>query len=215
MSSQSIAQETLAGVLWPAGRGARFRQRALRQVALAVLGSAFVALAAQVQVPLWPVPITGQTFAVLMVGMVFGLRLGAATLLLYMAEGALGLPVFAKLAAGPGVILGPTGGYIVGFVLAAGIVGYLAERGWGRNAATTALAMLIGNVAIYLPGLPWLAVFYAGPGAAYVAQTGAETAFGAAIQAGALPFLLGDALKLALAAALVPLAWRLLGARTR
>ncbi len=211
MTSLTATRGTLAAALWPvAGEGAQGR-RALRYLVLALCGSLFVAVAAQIQVPLWPVPITGQTFAVLIVGMVFGARLGGATLLLYLAEGAAGIPVFAKLSGGPAVIAGPTGGYIIGFVLAAGLVGYLAERGWDRSVVWTALAMLIGNVLIYMPGVPWLAMFYAGPGAAYVAATGAETAFGAAINAGVVPFILGDALKLALAAALLPLAWKVLG----
>ncbi len=210
MSSLAATQATLIGTLWPATKGFI----SLRTVILALLGSAFVAASAQVQVsllPFSPVPITGQTFAVLVVGMVFGWRLGAATLLLYMAEGAVGIPVFAKLAAGPAVIVGPTGGYIVGFVAAAAVVGYLAQRGWDRNIGLTALAMLIGNVAIYLPGVPWLAAFYAGPGIEYIAATGAETPFGAALAAGIAPFLVGDALKLALAACVLPLAWKPVG----
>ncbi len=207
MSSLAATQTTLIGTLWPTTKGFI----SLRTVILALLGSAFVAVSAQIYVPLEPVPITGQTFAVLVVGMAFGWRLGAATLLLYMAEGAVYIPVFAKLSAGPAVIVGPTGGYIVGFVVAAAVVGYLAQRGWDRNVGLTALAMLIGNLAIYLPGVPWLAAFYAGPGMEYIAATGAETAFGAALAAGAAPFLVGDALKLALAACVLPLAWKLVG----
>ena len=213
MSAISVRQDTLAAALWPAAYDESMTRRALRYLVLALAGSAFVAISAQFQVPLWPVPTTGQTFAVLVVGLVFGPRLGAATLMLYMAEGAIGIPVFAKFAAGPAVIAGPTGGYIVGFILAAALVGYLAERGWDRRPSTTALAMVIGNIAIYVCGLPWLALFYAGPGAAYVASAGAETALGAALYAGFLPFLVGDALKLALAAAVLPLAWRLVRGR--
>ncbi|MCH7931092.1 MAG: biotin transporter BioY [Proteobacteria bacterium] len=210
MSSLAATQTTLIGTLWPTTKGFI----SLRTMILALLGSAFVAASAQVQVsllPFSPVPITGQTFAVLVVGMAFGWRLGAATLLLYMAEGAIGIPVFAKLSGGLGVIAGATGGYIVGFVVAAAAVGYLAQRGWDRNVGLTALAMLIGNIAIYLPGLPWLAVWYAGPGAEYIAAAGTETAVGAALAAGAAPFLVGDALKLALAACVLPLAWKLVG----
>ena len=187
----------------------------LRQAILALVGSVFVAAAAQVQVPLWPVPITGQTFAVLVVGMAYGWRLGGATLLLYMAEGAIGLPVFAQFSGGPAVIAGPTGGYIVGFVLAAAATGALAERGWDRGPLTTGLAMLCGNIAIWVPGIAWLTLFYLGPGAEYIAASGAGTALGAAIAKGAVPFLLGDALKLALAACLMPLAWRLIRRRDR
>ena len=205
---------TLAGVLWP-DRASPTTTQALRAVVLAVLGSLFVAITAQIQVPLWPVPVTGQTFGVLVVGLVLGWRLGVASLLLYITEGVAGLPVFAKFAAGPAVMAGPTGGYIVGFVLAAAIVGYLAQRGWDRNAWRTAIAMLLGNVAIYVPGLIWLGMFYAGPGAQYVVNTGATTVAGATIAGGLTPFLLGDALKLALAAALLPVTWRLVAGRIR
>ncbi len=207
MSISGSSQATLITALWPTTKG----PAALRLALLALAGSAFVAVSAQIQVPLWPVPITGQTFAVLVVGMALGWRLGSATLLLYMAEGAIGIPVFAKMSGGLGVITGPTGGYIVGFVLAAAAVGYLAERGWDRNVWLTALAMLIGNILIYLPGLPWLAMWYAGPGVEYISKAGAETALGAALAAGATPFLLGDALKLALAACLFPVAWKQVG----
>ncbi len=207
MSASTASQATLIAALWPTAKGSAV----VRNVLLVLMGSAFVAVSAQIKVPLWPVPITGQTFSVLIVGMVLGWRLGSATLLLYMAEGAVGIPVFAKFSGGLGVISGPTGGYIIGFVLAAGIVGYLAERGWDRNVGLTALAMLIGNIAIYLPGLPWLAVWYAGPGVTYIAAAGADTAAGAAIIKGLVPFLLGDALKLALAACLFPVAWKHVG----
>lgn len=206
MSSLALTNGTLAGALWPAGAVPGW----LRAAILAVAGSLFVALCSQIQVPLWPVPITGQTFAVLVIGMAYGWRLGSATLLLYLAEGAFGLPVFAKFSGGFAVLAGPTGGYLVGFVLAAGLVGFLAERGWDRSALTTGLAMLLGNVLIYLPGLAWLALFYAGPGAPYVASTGAEGPLGAALAAGAAPFLIGDGLKLLLAAAALPLVWRYL-----
>ena len=202
--SATALQPTLAAAVWPVGAS----NAALRAIVLAVLGSLFVAACAQITVPLWPVPITGQTFAVLVVGMAYGMRLGAATLLLYLVLGAAGLPVFANQAGSLAALFGPSGGYIVGYVLAGGILGYLAERGWDRHAATTALALLIGNIVLYIPGLLWLWKFYAGPGAQYIAAAGAETAFGATIMAGLTPFLIGDALKLLLAAALLPIAWR-------
>ena len=199
MTSLTATRGTLAVALWPlAGEGAENR-RMLRSLVLAICGSLFVAAAAQVQVPLWPVPVTGQTFAVLIVGMAFGMRLGAATLMLYMAEGMAGLPVFAKLSAGPAVMAGPTGGYIVGFILAAGLVGYLAGRGWDRSIPRTALAMLLGNIAIYVPGLLWLGTV-----------VGWDKPV---LDWGLTPFLVGDLLKLALAAALLPAAWKLLGGR--
>jgi biotin transport system substrate-specific component len=133
--------------------------------------------------------------------MVLGMRLGAATLMLYIAEGMVGLPVFAKLSAGPAVMAGPTGGYIVGFILAAGLVGYLAERGWDRSVLRTALAMLCGNIAIYVPGLLWLGTV-----------VGWDKPV---LEWGLTPFLVGDLLKLALAAALLPAAWKLLRRYTK
>lgn len=203
----ALSPATLAGQITPAAR----IPEALRFALLAVLGSVFVAISAQLTVPLWPVPITGQTLAVLVIGMAYGARLGAATLTLYMVEGIAGLPVFAKLSAGPHVMAGPTGGYIVGFIAAAAFVGWLAERGWSRGFIRTALAQLLGSGVIFAFGVPWLTLFYAGPGAAYIAKAGAETAFGAALATGFFPFLLEDVVKVVLAACLMPAAWRLVG----
>jgi len=207
----ALSPATLAGQISPATR----IPDAVRFTLLAIVGSAFVAVSAQITVPLWPVPITGQTLAVLVIGMAYGARLGAATLALYMVEGIVGIPVFAKLSAGPHVMAGPTGGYIVGFIAAAAFVGWLAERDWSRSFTLTALAQLLGSGVIFAFGVPWLALFYAGPGAAYVAKTGAETAFGAAIATGFLPFLLEDLVKVALAACLMPAAWWLVGLTRR
>jgi biotin transport system substrate-specific component len=179
---------TLIGTLWPA-RSAP----ALRWALLVLLGSLFLAVCAQIQVPLWPVPMTMQTFGVLLLGMAFGARLGAATVALYLLEGAAGVPVFAGFGGGLPVLFGPTGGYLFGFVIAAWLVGALAERGWDRGVLTTALAMLFGNVVLYVPGLIWLAGFVGG----------AEEAFAA----GLAPFWTGDLLKVALAAGLLPSAW--------
>ncbi|MDG2313387.1 MAG: biotin transporter BioY [Alphaproteobacteria bacterium] len=200
-------QPTLLSVVWPENN-ISIPHRLLRTLLLAVLGSLFVALLAQVQVPLWPVPITGQTFGVLVIGMVFGLRLGALTLLLYLLEGHLGLPVFAG---GKSGLVGPTSGYLVGFVFAAAITGYLAEKKWDRNVLFTGLAMLLGNLAIYIPGLIWLTMFFDGPGSQYMSAIGASSAISAALEKGLLPFIIGDILKLALAAIIFPYVWRLLG----
>ena len=132
---------------------------------------------------------------VLIVTMHFGSwDLGAASLALFLAEGAVGLPVFAGFKGGLSILYGPTGGYLFGFVLAAGLVGWLAERGWDRRAHMTGLAMLLGNIAIYVPGLLWLTKF-----------VGA----GQVLAAGLTPFLIGDGLKLLLAVAALPLAWML------
>ena len=209
MTATDLDARTLAAALWTPTRISPL----LRGAILALAGSLFVALCAQIIVPLWPVPVTGQTFAVLSVGLVCGWRIGGAALLLYLIEGALGLPFYAQAKSGWATVIGPSGGYIWGFVLAAALVGWLAERGWDRSVLRTALALLLGNIVLYVPGLIWLALFYAGPGQEYIAATGAETAWGAAIAAGLTPFLLGDLLKLLLAASLIPAAWALLKKR--
>ncbi|HLB79131.1 MAG TPA: biotin transporter BioY [Dongiaceae bacterium] len=192
MNVASGAQMTLVGALWPVRRASR---PALRAIALMLLGTVALWLSAKIQVPLWPVPITMQTFVVLTLGVAYGGRLAGATLLLYLAEGAVGLPVFAK-GGGLGYLVGPTAGYLFGFVIAAAIVGRLAERGWDRSAVTAGAAMAIGNLVIYAAGIAWL---------------GAMIGYGTAIDVGLLPFLVGDALKIALGACLLPLAWKLIG----
>lgn len=167
---------------------------------LVLAGSFLVAVCAQVAIPLpfSPVPITGQTFAVVLVGALLGSRRGALALVAYVLEGAVGLPVFANLRAGAGVIMGPTGGYILGFVVAAAATGFLAERGWDRRIATAVLAMTAGTVLIFACGLPWLA--------AYVGTTNVWTM-------GLIPFIPGAIVKLALAALVLPIGWRFMGRR--
>jgi biotin transport system substrate-specific component len=181
---------TLIGKIWPATTQSA---AILRAVLLTVLGSMIVAVAAHITVPMLPVPMTLQTLAVLMIGGAYGARLGAATLALYAAEGAVGLPVFAPNPDGYPGITGPTGGYIIGFILAAGLVGYLAQRGWDRNAFTSLAATLIGAAVLYLPGLAWLYTFIGD-----AAQT---------IGAGFTPFIMGDVVKAILAAAAFPMTW--------
>ena len=179
------------------------RSALLYDAALVLGGSLFIALSAQVaiQLPFSPVPITGQTLAVLLVGALLGSRRGALAVLAYIAEGLAGLPVFAGGAAGLARLFGPTGGYLVGFVAAAFLVGWLAERGWDRRFGTTIAAMTLGNVVIYSVGAVWLAVFVGGLSRAW--------------SLGVLPFLPGDALKIVLAAVLLPGGWKLLGMRGR
>lgn len=178
----------LVDAVWP-GAGAR------RSVMLMLVGSWLVALLARVQIPVSPVPITGQTLGVLLVGMLLGSRRGAASMLLYLVQGAAGLPFFSA-GGGPMRLLGPTGGYLFGFILAAAVVGALSERGWDRQTWRTAAAMLVGNLAIYVCGLLWLARFVPGE---------------ALLGTGLLPFLLGDALKIGLAMMVLPAAWRWVG----
>jgi biotin transport system substrate-specific component len=167
-----------------------------RGVTLAVFGTVLLWLSAKIQVPLNPVPITMQTLVVLMLGVAYGWRLGVATISLYLLEGAAGLPVFAGgWGEGGGFhhLYGLTAGYLFGFVVAAGVCGRLAERGWDRSVLGSAGAMLIGNLIIYVLGLAWLA-----------SRIGPESA----IRYGLLPFLLGDVLKIALGTCALPAAWR-------
>jgi biotin transport system substrate-specific component len=174
------------------------RSGLLTDVMLVLGGTGFVALAAQVSfnLPFTPVPITGQTFAVVLVGASLGALLGLASLGLYLFVGALGAPIYADGHHGWDVLTGPTGGYIAGFVLAALLTGWLAQRRWDRRFSSAVAAMLTGNVAVYAIGLPWLA-----------ADQG--LGFEDTLEAGLYPFVVGDLLKLYLAGALLPGAWRL------
>jgi biotin transport system substrate-specific component len=172
----------------------------VKQVLLIVLGVLALTIAAKIRVPMWPVPITMQTFAVLVIGAAYGMRLGFATLLAYLAVGAAGLAVFTGESAGLAYMMGPTGGYLVGFAVAAGVMGWLAARGWDRTVTGMAGALLIGNAVIYAFGLPWMAWLFA-----------AEKGMPWVLQWGMTNFLLGDALKLALAALVLPAAWRAVG----
>ena len=162
---------------------------------LVIGGSILIALSAQVRfmVPFSPVPITGQTFAVVLLGALLGSSRGAGAALAYVAQGAIGLPVFAGGGAGAAYLFGPTGGYLIGFVAAAYVVGTLAEFGWTRTPLGTAVAMIVGNIGIYAVGTSWLAVF-TGPAGA--------------IASGVVPFLVGDALKVAAAVLILPAATR-------
>ncbi len=198
MSVLTVHQGTLAETIWPVALDGSALRRGIRALVLALIGSALLTVSAKVQVPFYPVPMTMQTLVVLTLGMAFGWRLGAATVLLYLAEGAMGLPVFSgtpEKGIGVAYMLGSTGGYLAGFVLAAALCGWLAERGWDRSIVTTALVMLLGNIVIYVPGLLWL---------------GGLFGWDKPILAwGLTPFVLGDVAKLALAALALPLVWRL------
>jgi biotin transport system substrate-specific component len=187
----------------PAATRASVRASLAYEALLVLAGSALIALSAWIAIPLpfSPVPVTAQTFAVLLVGSALGARRGAASALAYLAEGASGLPVFAGGAAGPHVLAGPTAGYLAGFVLGAYLCGALAERGWDRRPVTTIASMVLGNVAILAPGLLWLARFVGAP---------------RVLKLGLFPFIPGDIVKIALAAAILPFGWRLLaGLRAR
>ena len=170
-------------------------------IAFIAAGAALTAGAAQIVIPMWPVPITGQTFAVLFVGATLGSLRGALSMLLYIGLGVAGLPVFSEGGAGLAKVLGPTGGYMIGFVLAAALVGWLAQREWDRKVLGTIGAFLAGTVVIYAVGLPWLSVV--------LGQLGRPNDLMATLQAGLFPFIPGDILKAVLAGALLPTTWKL------
>ncbi|MCR8725560.1 biotin transporter BioY [Frigidibacter sp. ROC022] len=174
-----------------------------KQAALVIAGIAAMIIAAKIRVPFWPVPATMQTFVVLSVGAAYGMRLGLVTMLGYLLIGALGFDVFTSSSAeshGLSYMMGATGGYLVGFVVAAGVMGWLARRGWDRSFGWMALAMLIGNAIVYAFGMPWMFhLFGETKGAAWVWQWGMTN------------FLTFDAAKLALAAVLFPAIWKAVG----
>jgi biotin transport system substrate-specific component len=192
VSSNYAKAETLVGALAAPVDWAR-------SAALVLGFSLLTALAAQVVIPLpWtPVPLTGQTFAVLLTGALLGSRLGALAMLAYLVEGATGLPFFRGGAGGAHYLFfSPTAGYLFAFPAAAFVAGYFAERGWDRRFATAAAAMALGSLVVLASGWAWLSLFY---------RTAAD-----AFAAGVLPFLVGDVVKIALAAAALPAGWALL-----
>ena len=175
-------------------------QLLLKKAVLVMAGIALLAIAAKIKVPMFPVPMTMGTFAVLTMGAAFGARLGLVTILGYMLIGALGFDIFAGSSAenfGLTYMMGGTGGYLVGYVLAVLALGTLARAGWDRSAPKMAGAMLLGNALIYVPGLIWLGMLY-----------GWDKPI---LQWGLTPFLLGDVLKLAMAAIILPLTWKMVG----
>ena len=192
---------TLVGAIWPAtppraaprrgGRGIDWT----RTVLLVVLGSVLLTASAKIQVPFYPVPMTLQTLAVLVLSAAYGWRLATATLAAYVLEGAAGLPVFAGAGAGPAYLLGPTGGFVLGFLAAAAFVGWFAERGWDRPLARLAALMVVGHALVFAFGLAWLA-WLVGPARAWTL--------------GAEPFLLATLVKTALAVALMQAGWTLI-----
>jgi biotin transport system substrate-specific component len=192
---------TIGDFLVPIRLSERINVRA-RHVALILGGTLLIALAAQVSIPVpgSPVPITGQTFGVLLSAGALGFRRGVAATLLYLLIGLVGVSVFAHGSHGNEVVLGATGGYLVGFVLAAAVIGRLAELGWDRNLIGAVGAMLVGSVLIYAVAIPWLMVV-----------TGFDLA--TALEKGMTPFLPGDAIKLVLAAGAFPVAWWVVGRR--
>lgn len=182
-------QPTLASALWP-------ETGLIRTTILVLAGTALLALSAKINVPFYPVPMTMQTFVVLVLGAAYGWRLAGITVLAYLAQGAAGLSVFAgtpEKGIGLAYMAGPTGGYLFGFLVAAVLVGLLAERGWDRSPLRLFAAMLIAHIVIFVFGVAWL---------------GTLIGFDKAWAAGVAPFYFATLFKTALGAALVPAAWR-------
>ncbi|MBL4757302.1 MAG: biotin transporter BioY [Rhizobiales bacterium] len=187
---------SLANALWPVSTPIA----ALRLIALAMAGSAFLTLCAKIHIDIGPVPVAMHTFAVLLIGAAYGLRLGLATIFVYLAQGAVGMPVFSgtpEKGIGMAYMMGPTGGYLLGFIFAVAIVGWFTDRGWDRSLLKMIPVMLLASIAIYIPGLLWLKTLL-------VLDWEKTFAFGIT------PFLYGDALKLMLAACVAPAAWAII-----
>jgi len=202
VTAQSVFYRlVLAEFILPPSAGATLW---IRRAALIAVGAAAIAIASKARIPMWPVPVTLQTFAVLSIGAAYGPRLGLATIFAWLGLGAVGFDVFASsadAAQGLAYMVGDSGGYLVGFMLATAALGALARRGWDRTPAATAAMMAIGNSIIYAPGLAWLAV-----------RHGLDAPI---LEWGLFPFIAGDIAKLALATAVFPLAWRAVGAAKR
>ena len=204
MSDRTIPQPIvtphflIAAVVWP-GRADGF-SASLRAVILIALGTALLTLSAKINLPLPYVPMTLQTLAVLMIGAAYGWRLGSITVMAYLAEGAIGLPVFAGPVGGLAPLMGPTAGYLAGFVVAAFITGWLSERGWDRSPLLLFVAMGVGHLAILGCGFAWLA---------FGMKLGVEKAW----LVGIAPFVAASAIKNALGAATVPAIRRMLDRR--
>lgn len=193
---------TIGDFLVPIRVSERMHTRS-RHLALILIGTALIALCARISItiPGNPVPLTGQTFGVLLSAGALGFRRGLAATVLYLAIGAIGLPVFAEGKHGTAILLGATGGYLVGFVLASAIIGRLAELGWDRTIVGSIGAMVIGSAAIYAVGVPWLAYTYL------------EGDLGKALEVGLVPYVVWDIVKLTLAALAFPAAWWFVGRR--
>ena len=190
MARSESSPSVLIDAVWPAASG-----KVVRLIALALIGNALLYLSARVQVPFWPVPMTMQTLVVLLIGAAYGWRLAGATVVLYLLEGAAGLPVFSgtpERGIGLAYMTGQTGGFLVGFLFAAMVVGWLAERGWARNWLKIGAAMIVADVLVFAVGVAWL---------------GSYVGLARAYQLGVEPFLLGDVLKIALAVAAVQAGW--------
>ncbi len=184
---------TYADIFLPAKRN----HALIYNLVLIITGSVLITLSAKISIPLpfSPIPITMQTFAVLFIGALLGSKRGSLTVLAYISQGIMGIPVFAKAGSGFGYLLGPTGGYLIGFVFAAFVTGFLAEKGWDRSFGKTIVAMTIGTLFIFICGVSWLSFF---------------TGFEKAIMFGFVPFIIGAISKIVLANAILPAGWKIL-----
>jgi biotin transport system substrate-specific component len=204
MRTDYSSGSSLAPALWPSSVSPL-----VRNIVLILVGTGILTLSAKISVPFWPVPMTLQTFAIMFIAAAYGSRLAVATVLAYLAEGFIGIPVFAYATAGPSYFLGTTGGFLIGFLFAAAIVGWAADRGWDRSPTRLGAAMVVGDAIVFLLGFIWLAWFAHRFDAAGVRlEDGAGVAI--AWQYGVANYLLGDALKIAIAALAVPAGWMLL-----
>lgn len=195
---------TLLGVFQPKGDAARL----VSNIVTVVLGTLLITICAKINVPVWPVPVTLQSFAIAALAAAFGLRIGVATVALYLLEGAFGLPVFAGASAGIPYLMGPTGGFLLGFLVMAAIIGYAADKGASGKPLALFGAMLVGDAVLFVLGFTWL-LLMAGQ-AQWIDQTNVvASAFAKAVQ----PFIVWDILKMALAALTVTGAWNLFAKR--
>jgi biotin transport system substrate-specific component len=202
-----MAETTLSGTgsplvdrIWAVGE-----QKRLRQIILAFVGAALLTLSAKIQVPFYPVPVTLQTLVLPLIGAAYGWRLGVATVLLYFAHGFFGAPVFAGMTSGPAYFMGPTGGFLAGFVALVGIVGYGVEKGAARSVFSLTGIILLGKVVLFALGLFWLAHF------ATMASGGTGVGYSRAFFGAVQPFILGDLLKTGIAVALIAVFARRVG----
>ncbi|WP_144749735.1 biotin transporter BioY [Curtobacterium pusillum] len=184
----------------------RLRTHGLATNAALVAGGAlFTAAMAQLEVPMWPVPITGQTLAVVLVGATLGARRGMLSLLVYAVAGLAGAPFFAGFTGGLGALAVPSFGYVIGFIPAAGVIGWLARRNWDRHVGRAAAAMLLASAIPFVTGLPYLAVA--------LGTLGAPNDLQSVLAAGLYPFIVGGIAKALIAAGVLPIAWKLVGRR--
>ncbi|MDA3838359.1 MAG: biotin transporter BioY [Candidatus Delongbacteria bacterium] len=184
----NLANLTLADTIWK-------EKSIAKDIILVASTSLMIALMAQIVIPMYPVPFTGQTLGVLLTGALIGKKRASLSLLSYLLMGFIGMPVFVGGTFGIARLAGPTGGYLIGFVFAAMIVGYLCEKGWDRNFITSVFAMIIGSVVIYSFGLLWLSNF---------------TGWSKVLSSGLIPFISGDIIKILIAASILPAGWKLI-----